>query len=235
VDGRPLAAAVDDGGIDVDRAARLARELAEALAYAHGEGIVHRGVKPANVMLDAADRVHLMDFGLAARADEASRLTTDGAVLGTPAYLAPEHAAGEVGDPKPVADQYACGVVLYELLTGRVPFEGPVPVVLHNQVHADPEPPSAGRRAVPKDLETICLKALAKRPEHRYRDCRALADDLRRWQDGEPIAARRQTALERAIRYARRKPTAAVAVLLAVVAFGLAAFGLSTLVLLKGP
>ncbi|HYH68768.1 MAG TPA: protein kinase, partial [Urbifossiella sp.] len=211
VDGKPLSEAVEDGGVDVNRAARLTRELAEALAYAHGEGIVHRDVKPANVMLDAADRVHLMDFGLASRADEASRLTTDGAVLGTPAYMAPENATGAAGDPQPAADQYACGVVLYELLTGRVPFEGPVHVVLHNQVHADPEPPSAGRRAVSKDLETICLKALAKRPERRYRDCQALADDLRRWQEGEPIAARRMGVVERARRWAQKEPKLAVA------------------------
>jgi len=147
--------------------------------------------------------------------------------------MAPENATGAAGDPQPAADQYACGVVLYELLTGRVPFEGPVPVVLHNQVHTDPEPPSAGRRAVSKDLETICLKALAKRPEDRYRDCQALADDLRRWQDGEPITARRQTAVERAIRFARKKPTAAVAAVLAVVAVGLGVFGATTFALLR--
>ena len=121
--------------------ARLARELAEALAYAHEQGIVHRDVKSQNIMLDTHDRVHLMDFGLASRQDEVARLTNDGAVMGTPAYMAPEQAKGQQGEPQPAADQYAAGVVLYELLTGRVPFTGPLPVVMHNVIHMEPDAP----------------------------------------------------------------------------------------------
>jgi WD40 repeat protein len=210
VDGKPLADAVpDDGGLPFERATRLARELAEALAYAHGEGIVHRDVKPANCMLDSQDRLHLMDFGLAGRQDEGSRLTTDGSVMGTPAYMAPEQAAGRTAEVGPASDQYACGVVLYELLTGRTPFSGPVPVVIHNQIHTEPDPPSRHRPDVPKDLETVCLKAMAKRPEDRYPDCQALADDLRRWTEGEPITARRLSAVERLSRWARKNRTVA--------------------------
>ena len=146
-------------------------------------------MKPANILVDAQDRVHLMDFGLAARADDESeaKLTSDGAVMGTPAYMAPEQAQGQQGDVKPSTDQYACGVVLYELLTGRAPFTGPIPVVLHNVVHTDPERPSELRTGIPMDLETICQKAMAKRPEDRYSNCQELADDLRRWLEGDPI------------------------------------------------
>jgi tRNA A-37 threonylcarbamoyl transferase component Bud32 len=225
VDGKPLAAAIEDGGVDMDRAARLTRELAEALAYAHGEGIVHRDVKPANCMLDNADRLHLMDFGLAYRADDVSRLTTDGSVMGTPAYMAPEQAAGKTAEVGPAADQYACGVVLYELLTGKVPFEGPVPVVIHHQMHTDPAPPSKLRAGVPQDLETICRKALAKRLGDRYGSCQELAGDLRRWQEGEPITARRLSPLERLTRWGRKNKAVAglTGALAAALVVGLAA------------
>ncbi len=168
IDGKPLADTIEEKGTDFPRAARLARELADALAYAHDQGIVHRDVKPQNIMLDAHDRVHLMDFGLASRQDEAAKLTNDGAVMGTPAYMAPEQAAGQKGEAQPAADQYAVGVVLYELLTGTVPFKGPAPVVIHNAIHVEPDSPRKHRPYIPKDLETICLKAMAKKPEQRY-------------------------------------------------------------------
>jgi WD40 repeat protein/tRNA A-37 threonylcarbamoyl transferase component Bud32 len=223
--GQKLADAVEasDGGLDFQRAARLARELAEALAYAHEQGIVHRDVKPDNVMLDQADRMHLMDFGLAARQDAESRLTSDGAVMGTPSYMAPEQAKGDTANVGPAADQYACGVVLYELLTGKTPFAGPVPVVLHNQIHTDPDPPGKLRASLPKDLETVCLKAMSKRPEDRYADCQALADDLRRYLEGEPVSARRLGAVEKAIRWVRRNPAAAGLVAAGVLVAGLLA------------
>lgn len=184
VDGQPLSESIPERGTDFARAARLARELAEALAFAHERQIVHRDVKPQNVMIDKRDRVLLMDFGLAAlQREEEARLTRDGAVLGTPAYMAPEQAKGQSADVTPAADQYAVGVVLYELLTGEVPFKGPIATVIHNVIRTEPEPPSARRPDVPADLEAICLKAMSKRPEHRYASCAALADELRRWQE----------------------------------------------------
>jgi predicted oxidoreductase (fatty acid repression mutant protein) len=206
IGGKPLSDAIPEGGTDFPRAARLARELAEALAYAHEQGIVHRDVKPQNVMLDTLDRVHLMDFGLASRQEEAGRLTNDGAVMGTPAYMSPEQARGQKGDAQPPTDQYAAGVVLYELLTGRTPFSGPPAVVIAAVLTAEPDPPRTHRPNVPKDLETICLKALAKHPEDRYPDCQNLADDLRRWLGGEPISARRMSLRERAARWVEKEP-----------------------------
>src|SRR5207248_2475846 len=172
--------------------------------------------KPHNVMLDAADRPHLMDFGLAVRAGEAEKLTNDGAVLGTPAYMAPEQAAGQKGEASPLSDQYSLGVLLYELLTGRTPFSGPPAAVVYRVIHHDPPAPHTVRPDVPPDLETICLKAMAKRPTDRYPMCKMLADDLRQWWAGEPIAARRQTAVERAAWWVRRNRTVAALMLLTV-------------------
>jgi len=207
--GKKLSDTVDENGTGFERAARLCRELAEALAYAHEQGIVHRDVKPDNIMVDKNDRIHLMDFGLAARQDDESKLTSDGSVMGTPSYMAPEQAMGQKGEAQPAADQYSAGIVLYELLTGNVPFRGPPAVVIHNQIHTEPEPPTRFRADTPRDLETICLKAIRKRPEERYPDCQAMADDLRRWSEGAPITARQLSTSERLVRWARRNKTVA--------------------------
>jgi eukaryotic-like serine/threonine-protein kinase len=214
--GKKLADTFDEKGTDLRRAARLVRELAEALAYAHEQGIVHRDVKPDNIMVDKDDRVHLMDFGLASRQDDEARLTNDGDVMGTPSYMAPEQARGQEGEAKAASDQYSAGVVLYELMTGRVPFEGPPAIVIHNQIHTQPDRPTKFRRKIPKDLETICLKAMAKGPEERYRSCGALANDLRRWLDDEPVRVRPPGAMEQLGRWVKRNR--AVAMLSGVVA-----------------
>lgn len=208
VEGKPLTDTIEQKDTGFCRAAQLVQQLADALAYAHDLKIVHRDVKPGNVLVDADGRVHLLDFGLASREDEA-KVTSDGAVMGTPAYMAPEQAAGQTAAAGPAADQYAAGVVLYELLTGRVPFDGPAAVVLHNTVHTPPERPSKLRADVPRDLETICLKAMAKRPEDRYPSCQALADDLRRWLEGEPITARRLSTVEQLARWTKQNRTVA--------------------------
>jgi serine/threonine protein kinase len=187
IEGQTLAHAIDAGKLTFREMAQIVQDLAEALAYAHEQGIVHRDVKPANIMLDAKGKAHLMDFGLAHRHDSSQKLTQDGAVLGTPAYMAPEQAQGHHGDPAPASDQYSLGVVLYELLCDQTPFSGPPQIVLFNALHMEPKPPRTVKAAIPHDLETICLKAMAKRSEERYATCQELADDLRRWQEGEPI------------------------------------------------
>ncbi|MFO0845522.1 MAG: protein kinase [Gemmataceae bacterium] len=223
IEGQPLAKAVGEKGVGNSRAARIVRDLAEALAYAHAAGVVHRDVKPANVMLDAEDQPHLMDFGLAARLESTEKLTHEGAVLGTPSYMAPEQARGQEGEARPQSDQYALGVVLYELLTGRTPFEGPPQVVLFNVLNTAPPSPRGLRKDIPKDLETICLKAMAKAPARRYSDCQAMADDLRRWLEGEPIKARRPSLGENLARWFKQDPRLAGAIVTTVAALAVAA------------
>ena len=163
----------------------------------------------------------ITDFGLVKRMDVGSDLSKSGAVMGTPAYMAPEQAAGKVHDTGPGADVYALGTILYECLTGRPPFQGKTPVdTLRQVLHDEPAPPSRLAPKVPGDLETICLKCLEKEPSRRYRDAEELDDDLARYRSGEPILARAAGRLERAVKWARRRP--AVAALLLVTLIGVA-------------
>jgi serine/threonine protein kinase len=179
----------------VEQTAHVVADLAEALAYAHGQGIVHRDVKPANVRLDDEGAVYLMDFGIAYRPDSGEVPLPPGVILGTPAYVAPEQAQGGQTDVLPASDQYSLGVVFYELLCGQPPFCGPPSYVIFHTIHHEPPSPHTVAK-VPRSLAAICLKALAKRPDQRYGSCQDLADDLRRWLRGEtPLAYRRGWAL----------------------------------------
>jgi formylglycine-generating enzyme required for sulfatase activity len=198
-------------------AAELIETLARAMHYAHLRGVVHRDLKPGNVLLAGAERLpKITDFGLAKRIDaEARDVSQTGAIMGTASYMAPEQAAGKVRDTGPAADVYALGALLYECLTGRPPFEGPQHVVLVNVLNDEPVPPSRLAAKVPADLETICLKCLSKEPARRYASAEELANDLRRYQAGEPIRARPVGAMERAVKWVRRH--AAVSALAAVV------------------
>jgi formylglycine-generating enzyme required for sulfatase activity len=193
------------------QAAQLIETLARAMHYAHLRGVVHRDLKPGNVLLAGAERVpKITDFGLAKRIDvEARQVSQSGAIMGTASYMAPEQAAGQVRDTGPAADVYALGALLYECLTGRPPFEGPQHVVLVSVLHDEPAPPSRRGAKAPADLETICLKCLRKEPARRYASAEELANDLRRFQAGEPIRARPVGAVERTWKWARRRPAAA--------------------------
>ena len=181
------------------------RDLARALAYAHAEGVIHRDIKSANVLIDRDGRPQLTDFGLARRVGENAGRTVEGAVLGTPAYMAPEQARGDQAAVGPHSDQFSLGVVLYELLTRRLPFEGPAHALLLQVLADDPPLPSRITPAVPRDLEAICLQAMAKEPGRRYAGATELADDLDRYLAGEPVRARRPGWRERAGRWLRRR------------------------------
>jgi WD40 repeat protein/tRNA A-37 threonylcarbamoyl transferase component Bud32 len=200
-------------------AAELVASVADALQYAHERGVVHRDVKPSNVMLGKGGAAFVMDFGLAKREAGEITMTVEGQVLGTPAYMPPEQARGEGHAVDGRGDVYSLGVVLYQLLTGELPFRGTQRMLLHQVLHDEPRPPRTLNDHVPRDLETITLKAMAKEPGRRYQTARELADDLRRWLKGEAILARPVGRVARAWRWARRRPavaglSAAVVVLL---------------------
>ncbi len=185
--------------------------LAEAIHAAHQSGIVHRDLKPSNVLLSGDGTPKVADFGLARRLEGDEGLTLSGAPMGTPSYMAPEQARGDKRAIGPATDVYALGAILYELLTGRPPFKAESGAATLQQVVAEePVSPARLNPRVPRDLETICLKCLHKEPRRRYASAEALADDLRRFEKGEPIAAHPLGRLERLARWARRRPAAAV-------------------------
>jgi len=208
----------------VDEAARIGEILASAMEVAHQRGIIHRDLKPANVLLAADGTLKITDFGLAKRLEGDSSQTRSGTILGTPSYMAPEQARGETHKVGPAADQYALGAILYELLTGRPPFQGTSVLDTLDQVRKrEPVPPSQLQPKMPRDIETICLKCLQKEPARRYPDVSALAEDLRRFQAGKPIVARPVSQFERLWRWCLRNQRvavlgAAVALLLILVA-----------------
>jgi len=197
--------------------AELVVQIAEALDYAHQQKVIHRDVKPSNILLDHAGHPYLADFGLARRDDTKIRLTDAGRVLGTPAYMPPEQACGDPNRVGPWSDVYSLGVVLYELLVHKRPFRGNRRMLLDQILNKDPRPPRKRNRRIPRDLETICLKCLAKEPQGRYTSARALADDLQRFLNGEPIQARRTSPPARAWRWCKRNPLVASLIVAVVV------------------
>lgn len=196
--------------------AALMATVARAIHHAHQRGILHRDLKPANILIDRDGQPHVADFGLAKLLEQESYLTHSGAVLGTPAYMAPEQAAGESDRFTTAGDVYSLGAVLYHLLAGKPPFQAPTPLeTLRLVVESDPVPPDRVNPAADHDLSTICLKCLEKDPNRRYPSAQALAEDLGRWQSGQTIFARPATRAERFARWCRRNR--AVASLIGVV------------------
>jgi WD40 repeat protein len=215
IEGHSLAQAVGRGQWAVgskesqQRAARLLAAVARAVHHAHQRGILHRDLKPGNILLDEKGQPHVTDFGLAKQVEGGGHLTQSGAILGTPNYMAPEQAAADRG-LSTAADVYSLGAICYELMTGRPPFDAKTPLDTLLRVRdEEPERPRSRNPAVALDVETICLKCLAKRPEQRYGSALALAEDLERWLHGEPIQARPSSRWERTAKWARRRPAAA--------------------------
>jgi eukaryotic-like serine/threonine-protein kinase len=229
VNGSTLATSIKEGPLDPRRAAEIVAGLADALAYAHTHGVVHRDVKPSNIMLDLEGRPHLMDFGLAKRETDEPPETVEGQVLGTPAYMSPEQARGESRRVDGRSDVYSLGVVLYELITGERPFRGNRRMLLLQVLEDEPRPPRRLNDRVPRDLETIALKAMAKTPGRRYTTAADLADDLRRFLRGEPVRARPAGWIERAWRWCRRNPVPASLLLAVTVGSALGLWRLSAL------
>jgi eukaryotic-like serine/threonine-protein kinase len=220
-------------GVPATAAAGLVETLARAVHYAHEQGIVHRDLKPANVLLAPAPagpfaHPKVADFGLAVTTDLDSSISQSAALVGTPCYMAPEQAAGRRAAVGPRTDVYALGGILYELLTGRPPFQGATVLETLDLVrHADPVRPRRLRPRVPADVETICLKCLAKEPARRYESADALAADLARFRDGRPIAARPVGVMEKAWKWCRRRPLLAGMACGLVLATGLGVTGVT--------
>jgi serine/threonine protein kinase/tetratricopeptide (TPR) repeat protein len=210
VDGGTLNGKIDGKPQPPDEAAQIMKALAAGMDCAHRANVIHRDLKPANVLLAADGTPKITDFGLAKRLEEDSARTNVGSILGTPGYMSPEQAGGRNDEVGPLSDVYSLGVILYELLTGRVPFQAPKILDTLEQVrNREPVAPTELQPKVPRDLETICLKCLQKDPSKRYASAGALEEDLRRYLNNEPILARPVGWPERAWRWCRRNPRVA--------------------------
>jgi serine/threonine protein kinase len=222
IDGRNLAEVIRTEPPSPDQAARIIKDIAEAVDYAHGEGIVHRDIKPSNILIDQSGGVRITDFGLALRVEDKSGLTQTGQILGTPSYMPPEQALGKRDVIGPAADIYAMGAILYEMLTGRPPFRGEsASDTIRQLLDTEPLSPAELDSRTPRDLETICLKCLEKDTHQRYGTAALMADDLSRFLADQPIFARPVSSTHRFLRWCRRERkvaslTAVIALLLVI-------------------
>ncbi|MCR9202340.1 MAG: serine/threonine protein kinase [Planctomycetaceae bacterium] len=221
IQGGSLRELIQQEACTVDTAVHLMRQVLSGLQHAHQNRVIHRDIKPSNILLDDRQQIRLVDFGLARLDERTGELTAEHALAGTPAYMSPE----QITDPaaaSEVSDVYSAGIVLFELLTGTVPFHGVTRVLLHKVVHEDPPSPAAFHDQIPRDLQRICLKAIARESHRRYQSAAEFDQDLERWQRNEPVQARPVGWLERRWRQIRRHPlTAAMLAAMAVLLFAL--------------
>ncbi len=207
VQGHTLKDRLVDCRFTPQEAADMCVQLADGLEHAHRSGVIHRDLKPGNILIDVEGEPHIVDFGLARREAGEVTMTLEGRVFGTPAYAPPEQIRGDANQADGRSDVYSLGVVLFEMLTGERPFRGNVQMILQHVIHDDAPSPRSFNGNIPRDLETICLKCLEKTPARRYQTAGALRDDLRRYLDGVPIRARPVGSMERGKKWVKRHPT----------------------------
>ena len=207
VEGESLAERLAEGPLAARESGELLAQVAEAIEFAHRRGVIHRDIKPANILIDRSGQPRVTDFGLARKVQGDSGLTASGQIMGTPSFMAPEQARGERGGVGPPADVYSLGATLYCMVTGRPPFQAATAIeTVLMVISEEPVPPSRLNASVPRDLETIALKCLRKDPGRRYASAGDMALDLRRFLRGEPIVARPVGAIERAVKWVKRRP-----------------------------
>jgi len=210
ISGIPLSEVNEGGPSPIRWAVTMIAKLADALHYAHSQNIVHRDIKPDNVIVDRQGEPQLLDFGLAKKLDDSAAHTIDGTVLGTPAYMSPEQARGDIANVGPASDQFSLGVAMYRLLAGRTPFTGPPVAILQQIMTQVPPRLSEFVNNMPADLDAICEKARAENPQDRYPSCKAFAQDLRNFLAGELVTARPLSLATRTVRWAKKNPRNAV-------------------------
>ncbi|HSS16598.1 MAG TPA: serine/threonine-protein kinase, partial [Candidatus Dormibacteraeota bacterium] len=217
VEGDNLDEVVGRGPVSARQAAELIAKIARTVHYAHEHGILHRDIKPGNILLDANGEPHLTDFGLARLVEHGSTVTGSLEVMGTPSYMAPEQAVGNNAELSRATDVYGLGAVLYELLTGHPPFAGGTTYeTIHLLLDSEPRQPRLWNPKVDRDLSAVCLKCLEKNPRHRYSSALELAEDLERWLNHEPILAKRSGFFAHARKWVQRNPMIAALITLSV-------------------
>src|SRR5262245_43975465 len=232
MEGGTLTARIDDPNarLSNNSAVRLLVKVSRAVHYAHQRGILHRDLKPGNILLSAEGEPFVSDFGLAKFLEAANQTTVSGAVLGSPSYMAPEQASGRPDQVSTASDVYSLGAILYEILTGQPPFRADTPLAtLQQVVEQEPKRPSTINLRADRDLETICLMCLEKEPGRRYGSAELLAEDLERWLRHEPIRARPSSPRERVRKWMRRNP--ATATLLALCSLAVLSFVIGQMIM----
>ncbi len=206
IEGRTMAALLEAGSLGIRPAVAILEKTCRAMHYAHQQGVVHRDLKPGNILVDASGEPRLADFGVAKSLFGEATLTREGSIMGTPNYLAPEQVEGNKGDIGPWTDVYALGVTLYHVLTGRLPFQGTTELeLLYKITLEEPPPPRTVRPDVAPELEAICLKAMQKERADRYRSALEMAEELSRWLGDQPVLTRPESATQRTFKLVRRK------------------------------
>jgi serine/threonine protein kinase len=224
IDGISLESHLKKNSIDVESALAIVEQLADALHYAHELGIVHRDIKPQNIVITKDNTPKIVDFGLAKLLEQKQGITVDGALMGTPVYMAPEQARGATNETCPATDQYSLGLLLYWLLAGQVPFSGPSVSVIYQVIHDTPPSIPSIRPDIPGLLDAICQKAMSKSIPDRYVDCAQFHRDIRNFRTGNETVARPLTPYDRTMRWVKRNPADVMVLITVLFAISLGGF-----------